>query len=103
MFPACYPIGIIVNVVSEVVRDEDEEALEDVATANVHPISMFTSLCLSSSTTSARLRLAEDSQQRAAEPLAEQASACWGGALVQGTHQAACPCPTAALKHLHVS
>ena len=40
--------------------------------------------------------------QQAAEPLAKQAFACCSGALVQGTHQAACPCPADAFKHLRV-
>ena len=42
-------------------------------------------------------------QQRAAQPLAEQALAGRGGAVVQGTHQTACPAPLTALQYLHPS
>ena len=42
-----------------------------------------------------------DVQQRAAQPLAEQALAGRGGAVVQGAHQAACPTPLTALQYLY--
>ena len=44
-----------------------------------------------------------DVQQRAAQPLAEQALAGRGGAVVQGAHQAACPATLTALQYLHPS
>lgn len=42
-----------------------------------------------------------DVQQRAAQPLAEQALAGRGGAVVQGAHQAACPTSLTALQYLY--
>ena len=41
-----------------------------------------------------------DVQQRPAQPLAEQALASRGGAVVQGAHQTACPAALTALQYL---